>query len=490
MSTEAEIEKPSAEPPSRWTLRPLLLRLHFYAGILVGPFILIAALTGLLYIFSPQLDEAIYDHELHVTPETTSVALSEQVAAAEAELPDSTLSAVRPSPSPTDTTQVIFSTPGLAESYFHTVFVNPYDGEIRGVLETYGSGQALPVRAWLDQLHRGLHLGDVGRLYSELAASWLWVVVLGGLVLWWGRRRRKRLVPDRTATGRRRTLSWHGVTGTWVALALLFLSATGLTWSQFAGQRVTDLRSSLSWETPTVSASAGEHAEHGATGTGTGTGDGTGDGTGEHSGHGEHGDHGDHGAGADAPDMPVTNSGIDRVLAAARSEGFEDPVEIRPPSGEGEVYVVQRVPRVWPSAQDAAAIDPNTAQVLEVVHFDDWPLMAKLARWGVDAHMGLLFGLPNQLVLTAVCLAVITLVVLGYRMWWQRRPTKDAGFALARPFPRGGWRRVPPWALALLTVAAVFVGWFLPLLGVSLAGFLIIDALLAARKRRQTAARR
>jgi hypothetical protein len=32
-------------------LRPLLLRLHFYAGVLVGPFILTAAITGLLYAY-------------------------------------------------------------------------------------------------------------------------------------------------------------------------------------------------------------------------------------------------------------------------------------------------------------------------------------------------------------------------------------------------------------------------------------------------------
>ncbi|RBM19634.1 peptidase [Prauserella sp. PE36] len=456
MSTEAEIESPRAEPPNRRTLRPLLLRLHFYAGILVGPFILVAALTGLLYIFAPQLEQAVYDHELHVPASPVSVPLAQQVAAAKAELPGSTLASVRPSPSPTDTTQVIFDTPGLAESYRHTVFVNPHDGEVRGVLETYGSGQALPLRAWLDQLHRGLHLGDAGRIYSELAASWLWVVVLGGLVLWWGRRRRRRLVPGRAAKGRQRTLSWHGATGTWVALVLLFLSATGLTWSQFAGENVGKLREALSWETPSVSASAGEHAEHA-----------------------------EHGAGGHAHDgaAPVTDAGFDRVLASARNEGLGDPVEIRPPSADGEVYVVQRTERSWPSAQDAAAVDPATGEVLEVVRFEDWPLMAKFARWGIDAHMGLLFGLPNQLVLAVVCVAVITLVVLGYRMWWQRRPTRDAAFGVGRPFPRGAWRQVPPWGLVLLGAAAVAIGWFLPLLGVSLVAFLVLDALLAWRRR-------
>ncbi|MEV6822610.1 PepSY-associated TM helix domain-containing protein [Nocardiopsis dassonvillei] len=59
-------------------------------------------------------------------------------------------------------------------------------------METYGTSGALPARTWVDTLHRSLHLGDVGRLYSELAASWMWVVALGGVVLWAARNRRPR----------------------------------------------------------------------------------------------------------------------------------------------------------------------------------------------------------------------------------------------------------------------------------------------------------
>jgi hypothetical protein len=61
------------------------------------------------------------------------------------------------------------------------------------------------------------------RCSGELAAGWLWVVALGGLLLWLGRRRRSGrrlrglLAPERGARGRRRLLSWHGAIGLWVA---------------------------------------------------------------------------------------------------------------------------------------------------------------------------------------------------------------------------------------------------------------------------------
>jgi uncharacterized iron-regulated membrane protein len=54
-------------PASGWAaIRPLLLRLHFYAGVFVGPFLLIAALTGIAYIHMPQLEQALHAQELHV----------------------------------------------------------------------------------------------------------------------------------------------------------------------------------------------------------------------------------------------------------------------------------------------------------------------------------------------------------------------------------------------------------------------------------------
>jgi uncharacterized iron-regulated membrane protein len=57
--------------------------------------------------------------------------------------------------------------------------------QVKGDLIVYGTSGVLPLRTTLDYLHRNLMLGDVGRNYSELAASWLWLGALGGVWLWW-----------------------------------------------------------------------------------------------------------------------------------------------------------------------------------------------------------------------------------------------------------------------------------------------------------------
>ncbi|MBL0888735.1 PepSY domain-containing protein [Myceligenerans sp. I2] len=77
----------------------------------------------------------------------------------------------------------MLTVPGLGPGEARAVFVDPGTGEVRGDLTVYGTSGALPLRTWVDQLHRNLHLGDPGRLYSELAASWLGIVALAGLGL-------------------------------------------------------------------------------------------------------------------------------------------------------------------------------------------------------------------------------------------------------------------------------------------------------------------
>ncbi|QYN37249.1 PepSY domain-containing protein [Pseudonocardia sp. DSM 110487] len=449
------IPKSATSPPAPRTRsgwRGLVLRLHFYAGLLVGPFILVATVTGVLYVLTPQLESVLYSEQLRVPPTAQQLTLADQVRAAVATEPGGELAAVRPAPEPGATTRVLFNDEALGESERRTVFVDPGTGEVQGSLVTYGTSGVLPFRMTIDQLHRNLLLGEPGRLYSELAASWLWVVALGGLALWVARWRARRasirdlVRAEPGALGRRRMLSRHGSLGVWLLLGALFLSATGLTWSAYAGENVSALRASLGWSTPSLE--SGGHAGHGG-------------------GPGAHHD--------------VDPAQFDSVLATARAAGIDAGlIEIGLPAEHGAAWTVTEIKRSWPTEVDAVAVDGDTGAVVDEVRFADYPLMAKLARWGIDAHMGVLFGVANQLVLVAFGVGMITLIVLGYRMWWLRRPTRGRGWRLV---PRGQLRGAAWPAVIVAVVLAVVLGWFAPLLGVSLLAFLVIDALLARRSR-------
>ncbi len=451
MATRTE---PTTSPPRASSWRGLFLRLHFYAGVLVGPFVLIAALTGVLYAATPQMESWVYSDQLRAPVGLNQVSLADQMKAAQAANPGAELVAVRPAPEPGDTTRVLFAEDGLGESERRAVFVDPATGQVRGDLVAYGSSGALPLRTTLDQLHRTLLLGEPGRLYSELAASWLWVVALGGLVLWVSRRRARRSEKAaKTESPRGKAVRKHGTVGLWVLLGALFLSATGLTWSAYAGENISALRASLGWSTPALKVT----------------------GTDEHAGHAGHGE-------APAAPAPARPEAVDAMLASARAAGIDAAsVEIGLPAKPGSPWQVAEVERGWPTQVDAVAVDGTTGQVLGEVRFADYPVMAKLARWGIDAHMGVLFGWPNQIALLLLGAGLVTLIVLGYRMWWRRRPTRATGMTFGRPIPRGQWRKAPPALVIGLGVLAAAIGWFVPLFGLSLLAFLVIDLLLGLR---------
>ncbi|GGX04984.1 membrane protein [Streptomyces malachitofuscus] len=448
---------------------PLLTRLHFYAGVLVAPFLLVAALTGLAYTAVPQLDQLVYGEQLRVEKVgETAKPLTEQIAAARKAHPEGSIASVVPPEAPDHTTKVVLSVPELAEQdKQRTVYVDPYTGEVRGALTTwFGS---TPLATWLDDLHRHLHLGETGRLYSELAASWLWVLVLGGLLLWFGRRRtyaggsrRTIVLPERGARGVRRSRSLHAVIGVWISAGLLVLSATGLTWSTYAGERVTDLRTSLSAYAPELDTSLSGGSE--------GT-----------SGH-------DHSGGHEAAPSGGLPTGLtaDQVLDRARAAGLDGPVEISTPADDKSTWTVAQTDGLWPVRMDQAAVDPHTGEITARVDWADHPLLAKLSTLGVRAHMGTLFGLANQIVLAVIALGLTAGIVLGYRMWWQRRPTRgDRRAPVGRAPARRAWRQLPWPAPAVAVPLIVAVGWAFPLLGWSLLAFLVLDALLGLLHRRR-----
>ncbi|MGW5456663.1 PepSY-associated TM helix domain-containing protein [Nocardia sp. NPDC003979] len=465
---ESSVGDGERTPRARRGMRvaPLAMRLHFYAGFFVAPFILIAALTGALYAIAPTVEGFVSRDLLQVQTSGPDRALSAQVGAAVAGKPDLALVAVAPAAADGETTRVLFDDPALGDSERLSVFVDPHTARPVGEAVVYGSGGALPLRAWLSEFHRSLHLGEPGRLYSELAASWLWVIALFGLVLWVNRVRKRRarngarwLVAPDLSQPKRRKMNWHGAIGVWTLPVILLLSATGLTWSAYAGENVTKLREEMSWTTPAVSVALPGAAAPVTTG----------------------GDHHGGGSTTAAPaDQHLRIAQLDRVYEVARANGITQAAEITVPAESDAAFGVKELRKPGTYTIDSVAVDGN-GTVTDRLAYADWPLMAKLTNWGIAFHMGLLFGLVNQLLLLAIMLGLVVMIVLGYRMWWQRRPTR-AG-SLPMPPRRGVLRKTSLWITVPLVAAAVVIGWFVPLLGLSLLGFFLIDVALGLAAR-------
>lgn len=82
---------------------------------------------------------------------------------------------------------------------------------------------------------------------------------------------------------------------------------------------------------------------------------------------------------------------------------------------------------------------------------------------------------------------IVAMVVWGYRMWWLRRPTRAHVLRFGRPARRGAWREIPLAAVVALLALAVGVGLFLPLFGVMLAIFVVVDLVIGLYRWRKVA---
>ncbi|CNG72475.1 TPA: PepSY domain-containing protein [Yersinia enterocolitica] len=445
---------------SRAAWLALVARLHFYIGLFIAPFIFFAALSGTWYVIAPNIEKNLYAEQLYSTGEGKAHPLMQQITAAQdAAGKNAQIIAVRPAPTSGESTRVMFAASGLNTGESRAIFIDPVTLAVLGDMPVYGSSGSLPLRTWLDKLHSGALFGDLGRNYSELAASWMWVAALGGIIMWAVQRRKKKPAAATKKTHRYR----HIVIGLTLLPLLLFISVTGLTWSKWAGDNISVLRTTLAWKTPSLNTALTSKIP--------GTND----------------PHAHHCAGHE-PGMAMPSYQLwryDAVLEQARLAGIDAAkVEIRPGSSANHAWTVAEIDRSWPTQVDARAFDIKTMQLVDQLNFDRFPLVAKLIRWGIDAHMGILFGAANQLVLIFFGLGLCSTIIMGYCMWWRRRP-KHQRFPVQGSL-MSSLGRLSLTGKALCLLPTLLLAFSLPLMGISLAAFLLIDSLcwFKARKLR------
>jgi uncharacterized iron-regulated membrane protein len=421
-------------------------RWHFYAGLLVIPFMIMLAVTGGIYLLKDELNTAFYDDYLTVTPlETTPLQPSAIVAKATQTLPG-TVTAFIPPARPQASATVTIKT----ESGKQRVYVDPYSGDVLGTLSDSGFANT-PFMKLVRKIHSLDYFGWVANRVIEIVAGWAMILVVTGIYLWWPRGR--DVGTFKVRSGARRRPFWrdlHAVTGLYTGAFIFFLALSGLPWSGFWGDKLNTYANQAGlgyptgfWDNVPTSTVPMQEAMTQTSWT------------------------------MENAPMPLSTPtgsapfGLDEAVATFDRLGIEKGYVVDLPQDAEGVYSAS----VYPDDVDRERIihlDQYSGAVLFDAGFKDLGPVGQAVEWGVSVHMGQEYGRVNQLLMLAACFAIVLMSVSAIVMWWQRRPKGTLG---APRYPSD--YRVAGGAIVILTVMAVLF----PLTGLSILAALAIDFL-------------
>jgi uncharacterized iron-regulated membrane protein len=407
----SSIVMPQQEPAVSSRLYRAVWRWHFYAGLLVAPFLTILALSGLVILFVTGVTPE-YGDWLKVKPEAQALSVTRQVDAAIAAHPGGNLGKY--------ITPWGADYPALVrvdlDGGNRMVALNPYTGAILRDVPEGGTWNE-----FMTNLHGELLVGDAGGpgdYIVETAASLGLTVLLTGLYLWWPRNGRgiaAALRPDLSLRGRALWRSLHQTLGIWMSVVLLFFLLSGLAWAGVWGGKIVQAWSTFpaeKWDSVPLSDKAHASMNHGATKEVPWTLEQT--------------LMPKSGSGAGIEGLPMGTPVVAESLAAlGRAIGFDGRFQISAPAGEDGVWTLSQDSLSYdsnnPTADRTVHVDQYTGRILADVKFADYPFAGKLMAAGVALHEGQL-GWWNVVLNALFCLSVIFACVSGVVMWWMRRP--------------------------------------------------------------------
>jgi uncharacterized iron-regulated membrane protein len=439
----------------------LAWRWHFYAGLFVAPFMIMLSLTGMVYLFKPQLDSLMYSDLLTVKPAHHMLTADEQQRRVLEAYPQVLVSKYLPPANAESSAQFVIKKDGREVN----LFIDPYSGKILGTQDAKNNLQAMA-----RELHGELMVGTVGDRLVEMAAGWGIVLVVSGLYLWWPRGRSPAgvLWPRITAKGRVLWRDLHAVTGFWGSVALLFMLLSGMTWTGMWGKVYADVWNTFPaamWnDVPKSAKQAGELNNASVQTVPWAM-----ENTPMPVSSGDHAEHMHHGGMSSGPAAPTIT--LQRVVDIANERKIEPGYSITQPKTADGVFTVS-VFADDPRNDATLHIDQYSGKVLADVRYTDYSAVSKATELGVMLHEGKMFGWVNQLLILFICLMVLLSSVSGIVIWWKRRPQNGFGVPPLR-------HDLPRWKIA--TVVMLALGIAFPLVGISMLAIWLLDRIALSR---------
>ncbi|MEI1251273.1 PepSY-associated TM helix domain-containing protein [Rhizobium aouanii] len=403
MSTITAAE-PAEDAANGVSLYRAIWRWHFFAGLLVIPFLLNLAVTGSLYLFKDEINSTFFGYRYNVQPAGEALSPERIAEIAASAVPGSTATSYKDPVLPERSAIVTLS----SDAGSMLVFVNPYDGK---VLDVVGSTDEF--NYVVKRIHSLAYFGTITNRLIEITGGFAMVLVVTGIYLWWPRRQTGGVVSVRGTPGRR--VFWrdlHAVTGAFAGVLIFFLAMSGMPWSAYWGANANAWLTENGfgypvqlWDdvpksrkvTEDILPNSGWIVEK---------------------------------APVPLSDIAAAQSakpiGLDKAVEMAGRLGMRPGFDMAIPSDETGVYTASLFPDDL-TDERTLHIDQYSGKPLIDIGFDQYPFLGKAIEWGINVHQGQEWGRFNQLLMLATCLAIVLSCVTAVVMWWKRRPAGRLG---------------------------------------------------------------
>lgn len=361
--------------------------LHLWLGLGSGIVLFIVCLTGTIYTFRTEIDEALNRHKYYFEEPSgiemmnadsivAKVSRSEKVKVTSILIPSKTNRYW------TFALKSVEKKNGTENDRGKQVLVHPYSGSVMGSNET-GTGKFFLT---VMKMHRWLLMEQkTGRVIVGIATIIFTFLILSGLILWLPRRLRywkQGLVIMFSGKGKRINHDLHNVLGFYSFIILLVMSLTGLCWS-------------FDWYKKGLSNVLGAPVmQRGG------------------------------GKPLTSKILPGNTIALENALGSVyKALPQKGVTRVTLPEDSRGVYVFTKNNEAAfnVTGTDKVSIDQYSGEILKIEKFKDKTVGEKIAASIKPLHTGEIYGLFSKIIYFICCLIATSLPVTGTIIWWNKR---------------------------------------------------------------------
>ncbi|NJO89648.1 MAG: PepSY domain-containing protein [Chloroflexia bacterium] len=357
---------------------PWIWKWHFIGGIISAPIVITLAITGIIYLFKDSYEAPRKLELLQIEQKTENkMNFQQQWEFAQKEWKKKPTGVVLPK-SDDECTEFISG----RFSHKSNLYIDPYSQKVTGVININETDMH-KVR----KLHGELLLGSFGTKVVELIASWMVVLIITGLYLFWPRGRGwKGFFTVRTNQTKRILFrDVHALSGFWFSLLLLLVLAGGLPWTDVFGnnfkwvQEKTNTGFPATWDSRTLKS------------------------------------------------KPVGEAiSLDEVISKASQLKLAGSTIIDLPQNPTGVYSIYNETNEL-SKMEKIHIDQYSGEILVRHNWSDVGILMKARLWVMAFHQGE-FGLWNWYLMIFVATGLLILSVSAIVSYFYRKQPKTLGY--------------------------------------------------------------